>query len=220
MRSQICLSFIGILALVATSVLAGEDSGSINPKEGWNLLARVRNIAIYSRPHPGSSIKEFAGVGMIEASTRTVRAVLDDFDNYPNFMPFTTECHLVKREGESVIGYQRISPGIIADRDYTLRVWNQSWPTSNGLVFLSQWTSANELGPPETEGVVRVKICNGHWLLEPDGKDKTRATYSVFTDIGGVIPAFLANHVSKTGIVRVFQAVRTQAKNPKYIDAD
>jgi len=63
---------------------------------------------------------------------------------------------------------------------------------------------------------VRVNVCDGGWLLEPNGANKTRATYSVYTDTGGLIPAFVANHVSQIGIGRLFEAVRKQVKEPKY----
>jgi hypothetical protein len=142
--------------------------------------------------------------------------VIDDFQNYPKFMPFMTECHLIKRDGDSIIGYQRLSPKICADRDYTLRVWKKSWPVSDGVAFTSQWSPANELGPPEKKGVVRVKVCEGKWLLEPQGATKTRATYSVYTDSGGYLPSFLANHVSLSGISRLFAAIRKQVKDPRY----
>lgn len=215
----------GILgALVLSFVLAGttpkalgaEPSQSVNASEGWKLVRQTQDVAIYSRPHSGSSLKEFKAIGPIDAPTHTVHVVIDDFENYPNFMPYTTECRLVRRESDSLVGYQRISPKVCADRDYTLRVWNKSWPAAGGLVYLSHWEPANELGPPEKKGVVRVKVCDGGWLLEPDGTNKTRATYSVYTDTGGLIPAFVANRLSQIGIGRLFQAVRKQVKDPKY----
>src|SRR5437879_8234466 len=184
--------------------------------EGWKLAAvRENNVAIYSRARPGSPLKEFKAVGPIDAPTSAVCAVIDDFQNYPKFMPFTTECRLIRRDGDSIVGYQRLSPKICADRYYTLRVWKNSWPAPEGLVFVSHWTPANELGPPEKKGVVRVKVCEGKWLLEPDGANKTRATYSVYTDTGGLIPAFVANRLSQIGIGRLFEAVRKQVKDPK-----
>ncbi len=131
-------------------------------------------------------------------------------------MPSVTECQLIKRDGDSIVGYQRLSPKVCADRDYTLRVWKESWRAPNGLVFMSRWSPANELGPPEKKGVVRVKLCEGKWLLEPEGITKTRATYSIYTDTGGYIPSFIANHVSLTGIKRLFAAIRNQVKDPKY----
>ena len=75
---------------------------------------------------------------------------------------------------------------------------------------------ANELGPATKTGVVRIKICQGAWLLDPDGTKKTRATYSVYTDTGGVIPSLIANHFSERAIEKVFAAVRKQVKEPKY----
>ena len=198
----------------SATVFAGEES--ISTDDYWKLSAQEKNVAIYSRPRPGSPLKEFKAVGPIDAPTYRVCAVIDDFQNYPKFMPYTTECRLIKRDGDSIVGYQRLSPKICADRDYTLRVWKKSWPATDGLVFMSHWSPANELGPPETKGVVRVKICEGKWLLEPDGPIKTRATYSVYTDTGGFIPSFIANRVSLTGITRLFAAVRKQVQDPKY----
>src|SRR6184192_1421660 len=195
------------------TVFAAVDSSD----EGWKPAAvRENNVAIYSRARPGSPLKEFKAVGPIDAPPGAVCAVIDDFQNYPKFMPYTTECRLIKRDGDSIVGYQRLSPKICADRDYTLRVWKKSWPVSDGFVFMSHWTTANELGPAEKKGVVRVKVCDGGWLLEPDGATKTRATYSVYTDSGGMIPAFIANRASQTGISRLFAAIREQVKNPKY----
>jgi hypothetical protein len=118
-----------------------------------------------------------------------------------------------------MIGYQRLSPKICEDRDYTLRVRKKSWPSHEGLTYLSQWEAANELGPAEQKGVVRIKICNGTWLLEPDGPAKTHATYSIYSDTGGVIPAFIANHASLTAIKKLYAAIRKQVKDPKYASA-
>jgi hypothetical protein len=215
-HQRIFRGLVWIFFASSPTVFAAVDSSD----EGWKLDAvRENNVAIYSRARPGSPLKEFKAVGAIDAPTFAVCAVLDDFQNYPKFMPFMTETRLIKRDGDSMVGYQRLSPKICADRDYTLRVWKRSWPASDGRVFMSQWSPANELGPPETKGVVRVKICEGKWLLEPDGAIKTRATYYIYSDNGGALPSFIANHVSVTGISRLFAAVRKQVKDPKYATA-
>jgi hypothetical protein len=213
-RQRTFLGLTSICLAGCPTVFAAVDSSDV----GWKLAAvRENNLAIYSRARSGSPLKEFKAVGPIDAPTAAVSAVIDDFLNYPNFMPFMTECRLIKRDGDSMVGYQRLSPKICADRDYTLRVWKKSWAVSDGLVFMSQWSPANELGPPEKKGVVRVKICEGKWLLEPDGTIKTRATYFIYTDSGGALPSFIANHVNLTGISRLFAAIRKQVKDPKYV---
>jgi len=200
------------LAGSALSIFAAEPAQN----EEWKLVKQSNGVAIYSRPHPGSKLKEFKAVGEIDAPSKTVHNVIDDVEAYPSFMPYTTECRVIERNSDSILTYQRLAPKIVSDRDYTLRIQKKSWPVENGLAYLNRWEPANEHGPAEKPGVFRVKVCEGSWLLEPISDRKTRATYSVFSDSGIVGPAFIANTISTTGISKLFVAVRKQAKDPKY----
>lgn len=209
-----------LLLFVGAFCLASEPPQSSDANEGWKLSTEKNSVTIYSRPRPGSSLKEFKAVGEIEASSHAVHGVIDDIEAYPSFMPYTVECRLLKRESDSLITYQRLSPKICSDRDYTLRIHEKSSPGTGGLIYSNRWEPANALGPAEKPGVLRVKVCEGAWLLEPDGADKTRATYSVYTDTGGFIPSFIANHVSQIAIGKLFAAVRKQVQEPKYNAAE
>lgn len=200
------------LATVALSIFASEPAQT----EEWKLAKQTNGVAIYSRAHPGSKLKEFRAIGEIEAPPATVRKVIDDYEAYSSFMPYTAECRVLERDADSVLVYQRISPKIVSDRDYTIRIEKTSQPTEHGVAYSSRWRPANEKGPAETPGVFRVKLCEGSWLLEPNGANKTRATYFVFTDSGITVPVFLANKISETGISKLFAAVRKQAMEPKY----
>lgn len=184
--------------------------------DGWKFTSEQNGVTIYSRLHPGSALKEFKALGEIAAPTRAVSEVIEDVDSYTSFMPYTAECRLLKRDADSLLSYQRISPKICSDRDFTLRTYRSSWPTAMGMVYSNRWQSANAFGPPKRPGVVRVSLCQGSWLLEPTAADRTEATYSVYTDTGGLIPAFIANHFSLTAIREVFAAVRKQVREPKY----
>ncbi len=198
------------------SIFAAESSIPNETSEGWKLASKSGGITLYSRSRVGSSLKEFKAVGEIDASSRTVHNVLDDLDAYADFMPFTKECRIVKREGDAILTYQRLSPKIVSDRDYTLRIRKKSWPASGGFAYLNRWESANDYGPAETKGILRVKLCEGSWLIEPSGPNKARATYSICTDSGGALPVFIANAASEIGIRKIFTAVRNQVKLPKY----
>ena len=205
-----------IFALASIVCLAAEPAKSADVNDGWKLATERNGVTIYSRAHSGSFLKEFKAVGEIAAPSRAVSEVIEDVDAYPSFMPYMAECRLLRRESDSLVSYQRISPKICCDRDYTLRTFRSSWPSVAGLVYSNRWESANALGPAKKPGVVRVEFCQGAWLLEPNGAAKTHATYSVYTDTGGLIPAFIANHFSESGIGEVFAAVRKQVKQPKY----
>jgi hypothetical protein len=205
-------AIIAFLAGIALSTFAADPGQN----EDWKLIKENSGVAIYSRPHSGSRLKEFKAVGEIDAATETVHKVIDDVEAYTSFMPYTAECRVIERDPDSILTYQRLSPKIVSDRDYTLRIQKKSWPVENGLAYLNHWEPANEHGPAAKPGVFRVTVCEGSWLLEPAGEGKTRATYSVFTDSGIIGPAFIANTISETGIGKLFAAVRKQVKDPKY----
>ena len=207
---------IFLLLLLAPAFCVASEPAPSGASDGWTLSSESNGVVLYSRPRPGSRLKEFKAVGEIEAPAQCVHGVIDDIGAYPSFMPFMTECRLIKRESDSIITYQRLSPKICRDRDYTLRIRETSWAGANGLVYLNRWEPADELGPAERKGVLRVKLCEGEWLLEPEDPTRTRATYIVYTDSGGAIPAFIANSASKIGIGRLFVALRKQVKDPKY----
>src|SRR5262245_65511188 len=110
-RQRIFRGLILIFFAGSPTVFAAVDSSD----EGWKLAgARENNLAIYSRARPGSPLKEFKAVGAIDAPTYAVCAVIDDFQNYPKFMPFMTETRLIKRDGDSLVGYQGLLPRLRA----------------------------------------------------------------------------------------------------------
>jgi Polyketide cyclase / dehydrase and lipid transport len=220
-KRRTCQPILAILTLTGMVAFALAQPGSVagagTPSEEWHLESNGGNVVLYSRARSGSSIKEFKGVGDLDASTRVVHGVLDDVEAYTTFMPYTTECRILRREDAfSILTYQRLSPKICSDRDYTLRINQTSRPGGAGLIYMDKWGLANELGPAEKPHVLRVKVSEGSWLLEPTAPDKTRATYCIYTDSGGSLPAFLANSASAIGIRKVFAAVRKQMKLPKY----
>jgi hypothetical protein len=210
-RSLLC-------ALVAFSVFEpGAPLRAAEPEASspeWKFISNKEGVALYRRQRPASN--ESRAIAEIPAATALVHAVLDDVDSYASFMPYTAECRVLKRDGNSIVAYQRISAPLTSDRDYTVRIHSSSKPAEGGLTYLSQWEADNALGPPEKSGVVRVKLCEGSWLLEPAGPNATRATYTIYTDSGGAIPAFIKNTGSQIGIRKMFAAIRKQVRDPKY----
>jgi len=207
------------LLVALTSCCFSSDLQAAGPEIApgeWKLVSTSDNVVLYRRSRPGPGHYETKAIGEIPASTKVVLAVIDDAESYPKFMPYTAECRVLKEDGDSVLTYQRISAPLVSDRDYTLRVRTTSKKVEHGTSYLSRWETANALGPPEKQGVLRVKLCEGAWLLEPSGPNSTRATYTVYTDSGGAIPAFIKNTGSQIGIRKIFAALRKQALDPKY----
>jgi hypothetical protein len=183
----------------------------------WKFISNKEGVALYRRDRPASN--ESKAVGEIAAPAAAVHAVINDVESYASFMPYTVECRVLKRDGNSIVAYQRISAPLTSDRDYTVRMRSSSKAVEGGTSYLSQWEAENSLGPPQKPGVVRVNLCDGSWLLEPTGPNTTRATYTIYTDSGGAIPAFIKNTGSQVGIRKLFAAIRKQVRDPKYAKA-
>src|SRR5262249_28659552 len=132
-------------AILAVPTFAAEPEQNTD----WKLAKQTNGVAIQMRPRPGSKFKRFKAVAEFDASTRIVQDVIDDVAAYKNFMPYTVEARIIERKEKSIIAYQRLSPKIVGDRDYTLEVEKKSWPMEHGLAFFSRWKPANEQGPAE-----------------------------------------------------------------------
>lgn len=182
----------------------------------WKLVSQSDNVTLYRRPRAGAGSYESRAIGNFAAAVGVVHAVIDDVESYSEFMPYTVECRVLKRETDFVLTYQRISAPLVSDRDFTVRVRTTSKPVAGGMSYFSRWETENALGPPEKPGVVRVKLCEGSWLLEPLGPNTTRATYMIYTDSGAAIPGFIKNVGSQIGIRKIFAAIRQRMKDPKY----
>jgi len=204
--------------LVAGLLLAnGLGASAADERAEWQLVTRSGEVDIYERGHPGSQLREYKGVGLIEAPPLVSKRVLEDVEAFPHFMPYVIEARVISGDARSRVSYQRISPPMVGDRDYTLRVRFESHTQAGGVAYCNRWQTANELGPAEKPGVTRVKMSEGSWLLEPANAGRqTQATYTIFTDSGGSIPAFVLNAAGRTAVPKVFAAVRTQALLPKY----
>jgi len=186
---------------------------------GWQRADEKDSVTLYSRSRPGSGVKEFKGTGLINATPAMVEKVLQDVANYPSFMPYVTEARIISQTGPEVVTYQRLDVPLVANRDYTVRVEHGIVKGAGGtLIYRDTWQTDNEAGPPEQHGLVRVKVNEGSWLLEPTGADgsTTQATYQIYTDSGGALPAFLANKGSQMAIPKLFEALRKQVRDPKY----
>ncbi len=221
------MKWFAVIALVCLSLAPGHAENAVSGKGhadassvgDWTEESSASGLVIYSRARNGSALREFKGVGVIDAMPQLVFAVLDDSEGYPSFMPYTSECRVLKREKDSVLAYQRLELPFVSDRDYTLRSRNDLWIGPEGTIYRIRWAPANDLGPAVRPGVLRVKVCEGGWLLEPHGFGSTRATYSIFTDSGGALPPFVANNASRVAIRKLFEAVRKQVRDPRYAAA-
>jgi hypothetical protein len=86
--------------------------------------------------------------------------------------------------------YEQISAPVVSDRDYVLHVTREA---SEGAGCLIRFETTTELGPGPQRGFVRIPLIRGSWDVSPT-PEGTRVNYTIFSDPGGHVPAFLCRH--------------------------
>jgi hypothetical protein len=188
----------------------------------WEEAARAdvagRPLVVRARARAGSDIKEVEGKGSFDAPPWVIKNVIDDVVHYEDFMPFTQVSPVIARGDGFVVSYQRLHVPFIDDRDYVVKIVDESVEDAAGhVVWKNRWSQANHLGPKPVDGVTRIEVVDGWWQLEDlDGGVRTTATYYVYTSPGGSIPASLVNLGNARGVPDLFKAVARAAEDPRY----
>lgn len=214
LRSAVLLAAVLSTSLVSPAAHAAEGK--------WEEAAKVdidgRTLVVSARARDGSDIKEVRGVGVIDAPAWVLKNVIDDVAHYKDFMPYTKESTIISTHDGYVVSYQRLATPVVDDRDYTIKIFDESREDVNGrIIWKNRWSEANKLGPAVKPGVARVAVNEGYWILEDhDGGARTKATYYVYTSPGGNIPTFVANMANNQAVPELFRAVSKASKNPRF----
>lgn len=181
-----------------------------NPREGWRMVATNDGVTVFQRKAKDSAVAEVQGIGLIRAPPEEVFRAIRDYANYTKTMPYTEESKILHAEedGRVLYVYSVIVAPLVSRRDYTIKLSDESdWRDGKGYLKVS-WTLSDR-GPKPRDGIVRLKLNDGYWKLEPrDGGQTTFATYYVHTDPGGALPSFIADQANTTAIPNVFASIR------------
>ncbi|WON75003.1 SRPBCC family protein [Nitrosospira sp. Is2] len=181
-----------------------------SPGAGWAEAYRTGELVIFTKDVEKG--RRIVAIAEVEAPPEVIFNVVNDFENYPNFMPYVIESRVLSRNNDSeVVAYNRIAPPFVSERDYPLKFRMTRGTPANSGVFRSEWTARPD-AEPEVKGVVRIRLNEGSWVAEPiSGGTRTRLTYTLLTNPGGLIPDFVANMSNTVAIPKLFKAVMTRS---------
>lgn len=198
-----------LIAVFSTAALAADNP---NP---WQSVEDSDGIRVLTREVPNSSIREVMAQTSIDAPAARVWDVVTQTEYFTEFMPYVVEARrLTEPTNGEGYEYERLDPPLVAMRDYAIKVQIRTDPKTGALV--RTWTAAPDKAPPPLPGVVRLTVVDGSWTIEPLTPSSCRLTYWLYTDPGGLIPAWIANRANKTSVPDLLRAVRSRAKNPEW----
>ncbi len=176
----------------------------------WSVLIDKPDLTVWSRDNDATGLREIKAKMLVDATPGRVWSVLSDVEKHTAFMPHLLESRIVDREEDgAVFLYQRISPPMVDDRDYTVRVENVV--DAEHATYKQTWTAANHRGPAASDAVRLTRI-DGSWVIEPAALGGTWVTYWVHTSPGGSIPRWIVNAANKKGIPELMFAVKARVR--------
>jgi hypothetical protein len=152
-------------------------------------------------------VRELRAVGIIDAPTDVVFSVICDVKSARELVPHLGAFRVLVDHGDSALAYQRLEVPTMTPRDFTLRHSCRTEKDKEGHTLrVNEWRTDNSAGPPSVDGVIRLELNEGSWVLEEiDGGRRTRATYRLRIDPRGDVPAFIMSTAMKMQVPELYK---------------
>jgi hypothetical protein len=169
-------------------------TGLLNNLESeWKLELDKEGILVYTRHADGSDFKEFKSEMVIDGTVSEIADIITDVEKYPEWCYKTESTRIIKKEG-NIVQYFHVTetPGFLKTRVGNFESEKILSPINNEVTI----TIHNFISDiPVPEKYLLIPIMKGYWKLTPAGENKVHVMMQMFTEPGGIIPAWLANMV-------------------------
>lgn len=203
-----------VLAQAVTPVWDAEVFTNATP---WKSL-ETGAITVDSRPIKDSVYFEYRTITETPDSVDTLCTAVFEWGTKGSDSSNVKLSKLLKDGDDERVVYNQIEQPVVSNRDYAMTVVRKR-DASSGTCRI-RFRATNEFAPPLDKGVVRMNGLWGSWTFEPLASGKSRVTYTLFSDPGGSVPAFLVHgpqkSAAKDSIVKALQkAAQASAKAPE-----
>ena len=190
--------------------------------DSWLLEEERDGIRVYLRTNT-DKLKEVRLIANFRIGIAEILEVLDDVEEYPNWVYRTMESEIIERKRDTSFLYRPTGsdeiivtdtlyyytrtdfPWPLSDRDFVIRSWTEPADTHGVVRSLSRGVDRPEFRPGEAQ---RVTLFQSDWTLIPQADGSTTIDYYLRTDPAGSIPTWITNLAIKRGPVKLVEAFR------------
>jgi len=179
----------------------------------WELRTEKKDIKVYTRTFPDSKYKAIKVELILQTTLSRLVTVLLDIKTAPEWVYATKSAVLLKQVSPSeLIYYSEVRlPWPMSNRDFIAHLITTQDPHTHVVTILGP--TMNDF-VPEKKDIVRVRRSEGKWILTPVDGDYIRVEYTLRTDPGGDIPAWLFNLFVTKGPLESFEHLKSQLDKP------
>jgi len=159
-----------------------------------SVVREEDGIAVEEEMEPGRLLPILTATTTIAAPPELVEAWIGAIHTYVDWMASCEAAHPIRQEGDVVTSYNLIgSPWPVADRDVVLR--STKTELAGGGIRV-EFRSTTDEDVAVVRGVVRMPRLVGSYELHPV-EGGTRVVYTLDSDPGGNLPAWLVQRASR-----------------------
>lgn len=181
---------------------------SIAHADDWRRVVDRDGIVVESRSVDGSAIQEVRVTAHSPLPPAAIMSTLWKPKEYVEFIPYLKRLEVLRDDGDSRLVYEQIRVPVVKDRDVTVRV-TRAFSPETGWEMHS--VAVPTEGPPESSDYVRVRMMEARWRLVPDDTG-TAVAYSVRTDAGPWVPAWVVNRAQRDITAKLVRAMLDRAQ--------
>jgi hypothetical protein len=198
------------LMVLAQTVVFGQNT--------WKLNTDKDGIKVYTAEFAGSKVKAIKVETEMDASATQLVALLMDVNTSADWVYRTKSSKLIKQVSPSELYYysEVNMPWPVANRDFVAHLTVSQNPVTK-IITIDGPAVAGMV--PEKKGIVRIDHSMGKWTIIPIDPDHIKVEYTLHTEPGGNLPAWMVNMFAAEGPMEVFKAIKVQLQKPAYRDA-
>jgi len=188
--------------LIVTSPVVHSEVSAILDKDG---------IIVEQEVVPGRVFPIMTGKTNIKADSARIIRWLYAVHTYVDWQFNCKEARLITAEDGSLLTYNRIgSPWPVSDRDVILQASQTIMDDGNTRL---EFNNVENVDLKIPRGVVRMTHLNGSYLLKPTTDGSTNIVYTLDSDPGGKLPAWLVKQASKELPYQTLKSLREKAES-------
>ncbi len=182
---------------------------------GWEVLLKEEGITVSEKEVAGRDLPIFRGRGVVKGNILEVLAVLSDTSRNAEWMHNCREARLLKKinDQERIIYNRTAAPWPVSDRDVVTR--SKAHLDMVKQTVLVKFRAIKTPLQGEVEDVVRMPTLEGFYKLEALDEKRTRVTYQVNADPGGLLPDWLVSRTSREIPLHTIRKLRIQVKKTR-----
>ncbi len=201
--------------LAAATLLVATALSAQATAAGWHFITTDRGVRVYDKPDPKRDVPMFKGVATLDAPIIQLLAILGDVKRSCEWNPACVHAKLVRKDTDfKMLFHLRLKgPWPVSDRDAILST--DATVSRGGKVVDAIFRAIKYPRIKPASGVVRFPRLIGRYHMVAVSPTRTRVVYTIDSESGGWLPAWVVRYATKKVPVGTLDGLRRQAKKTK-----